>query len=180
MIKIVKAGFGFVLVLLGGLVAGCGTSPLLEGNEAFHEGEFAVAEARWMPMAEAGNSHAQHNLGILNKTLGDLDTAAYWWEQAAARDFVPSMVELGALRLAAGDEGEAEALYRRAARWGSADAIAVLEAREVPVPYADLLFARMQRLQIYQTRLAWSRDRGNSAADLQEAVDQAAVVAEND
>tara|TARA_Y100001933_G_C18939519_1_gene538925 strand:+ start:438 stop:557 length:120 start_codon:yes stop_codon:yes gene_type:complete len=35
MIKKLRAGFA--LVFLGGLLAGCGTAPLLKGNEAFHE-----------------------------------------------------------------------------------------------------------------------------------------------
>lgn len=178
MIKTVRAGFA--LVFLGGLLAGCGTSPLTEGNEAFHEGEFAIAEARWKPLAEDGNFHAQHNLGILHKTLGDSASAAFWWEQAVAQDFVPSMLELGALKLASGEPDEAEALYSRAARWGSADAFAALEALEKPVPHADLFFAQMHRFEIQQTRMASSLDREDSNEYMNRILDYYAAKAEDD
>lgn len=57
------------------------------------------------------------------------------------------MLELGALDLAAGEPDEAEAHYRRAARWGSSDAVAVLEALGKPVPSADLLWSK-ERLEM--------------------------------
>lgn len=178
MIKTLRAGFA--LVFLVGLLSGCGTAPLLKGNEAFHDGEFEAAEARWKPLAEAGNFHAQHNLGVLNKTLGDSEAAALWWQRAAARDFVPSMLELGALKLAAGQAKAAEAFYRRAARWGNPDAIATLESLGKPVPHADLFFAHMRRLELQQARMAWRGDRRRSAQKQQEAIDYAAVIDDND
>lgn len=178
MIKVVTAGF--VFVVLSGLLSGCGTAPLVKGVEAFHDGDLAVAEAHWQPLAEDGNVHAQHNLGVLYKAEGDLQTAAFWWAQAIAGQFVPSMLELGVLNLVEGERDEAAAIFRRAARWGNADAIAALEALEKPVPRADLFLAEMRRLESSQARMAWRSDRRRSAEEQQEFVDYAAVLAAND
>lgn len=178
MIKALRAGFA--LVFLVGLLAGCGTAPLLKGNEAFRAGDFKAAEAQWKPMAEAGNFHAQHNLGVLYKTVGDSEIAAFWWQRAVASDFVPSMLELGTMKLADGEREAAAALFRRAARWGNADAIAALEALDKSVPRADLFFAEMRRLELQQVRAAWRSDRRRSAEEQQDAVDYAATLAAND
>ncbi len=178
MIRVVTAGFVFVVV--SGLLSGCGTAPLVKGVDAFHDGDLAAAEAYWQPLAEDGNVHAQHNLGVLYKAGGDLQTAAFWWAQAVDGQFVPSMLELGALKLIDGKDDAAEALYRRAARWGNADAIAALEALEKPVPRADLFLAEMRRLEVRQARMAWRSDRRRSAEEQQELVDYAAVLAAND
>lgn len=178
MIKALSAGFA--LVVLSGLLAGCGTLPLLKGNEAFHEGEFAVAEAQWKPLAETGDFHAQHNLGVLYKILDDSESAAFWWQRAAEQDFVPSMLELAALKLAEGEHEAAVALFWRAARWGNADAVASLEALNRPVPRADLFFAEMRRLQLREAGMAWRNDRRRSAEEQQEVIDHAAALAAND
>lgn len=178
MIKALSAGFA--LVVLSGLLAGCGTLPLLKGNEAFHEGEFAVAEAQWKPLAETGDFHAQHNLGVLYKILDDSESAAFWWQQAAEQDFVPSMLELAALNLAEGEREAAAALFRRAGRWGNAEAIASLEALNRPVPRADLLFAEIRRLELQQGRMTSRNDRRRAAEEQQEVIDHAAALAAND
>lgn len=178
MIRTLRAGFA--LVFLGGLLAGCGTAPLLKGNEAFQAGELTAAEEQWKPLAEAGNFHAQHNLGVLYKTVGDSETAALWWRQAVLQDFVPSMLRLASLNLAEGKSDQALALFHRAARWGNVDAIAALQALEMPVPRADLLLAQFERLELQQTRMARPIDRRRSAERQQELVDYAAVLAAND
>jgi len=178
MIKAVSAGFAYVVI--SGLLSGCGTAPLVKGNDAFHGGDLAAAEAQWTPLAEDGNFHAQHNLGVLYKAEGDFETAAFWWEQSAAREFVPSLLELGALRLIAGNDDAAEALYRRAARWGSKDAIAVLEAWNKPVPHADLFFARQKRFEYQQTRLAWQLSRPGPNEYINRVLDYQAALAEKD
>jgi len=178
MIKTVTAVFAFVVI--SGLLSGCGTAPLVKGVEAFHDGDLATAEARWQPLAEDGNFHAQHNLGVLYKSEGDLQTAAAWWQQAAAREFVPSMLQLGALKLAEGKAGEAEALYRRAARWGSDDAVAVLEAWGKPVPRADLLFASHQAFRLQQSRIASQIDQPDPNEYINRVLDYNAAMAEND
>lgn len=176
------AGFrvGMTTILLGSLLAGCGTAPLLKGNDAFHRGDYAAAEARWKPLAEAGNFHAQHNLAVLNKTRGDAAAAAFWWEQAVAWEFVPSMLELGALKLATGDPDAAEALYRRAARWGDKDAVAVLEAWAKPVPHADLLLAQMRLLEFRRNQVSRQLDRPGPNEFLNRKLDYYAAISEND
>jgi TPR repeat protein len=178
MIKVVTAGF--VLVVISGLLSGCGTAPLVVGVDAFHDGDFAAAQAQWQPLAEDGNVHAQHNLGVLYKAEGDLQTAAFWWEQAVAGQFVPSMLELGALKLISGKDDAAEALYRRAARWGSKDAVAVLEAWQRPVPHADLFFARHQAFRYQQGRIASYIDQPDPNEYLNRVLDYNAAVSEND
>jgi len=182
MTEAIKAGFGAGLlsVLLGSLLAGCGTSPLLQGNEAFYSGDYAAAEARWTSLAESGNVGAQHNLGVLNKHLGNSTAAAFWWEQAVAREFVPSMLELGALKLAAGQPYDAEALYRRAARWGNPDAAAVLDAWDKPVPHADLLLARMRLIEERQNRIARQLDRPHPNESLNRILDYQAAMADDE
>ena len=134
-----------VLVAAVVLLAGCGTPTLLKGNEAFLGGDYAAARDYWTPMAEAGNPSAQHNLGVLHRHLGQPARAAFWWDQATARGYVPSMLELAELMLAAGDRAEAENLYRLAARWGDRDAADALEQLDRPVPSADLLLAKLKR-----------------------------------
>lgn len=172
----------FVFLLLSGLLVGCGTTALLKGNEAFNDGEYAAAEAYWKPLAEAGNVDAQHNLGILKKHIGDAAAAAFWWEQAVSREFVPSMMQLGALKLAEGSPKEAEALYRRAARWGNDHATAVLEAWGRPVPHADLAVAHTRSLAIRQTRVAQQMSERDSDSDtsLDRVLDYYAAKVEND
>jgi TPR repeat protein len=167
-------------VVLGGLLAGCGTSPLLKGNEAFHEGDYVEAASRWKPLAEAGHAGARHNLGVLNEHLGDSHAAAGWWEQAVALEFVPSMLRLAELRLAQGSPEEARALYRRAARWGSSEAVTALESMQEPVPHADLLLAHMRRFQARQGRVAKQIDRSDPNEFLNRMLDEQAAKAEHD
>ncbi|MBS3745342.1 MAG: hypothetical protein KGY48_13385 [Wenzhouxiangellaceae bacterium] len=90
------------------------------------------------------------------------------------------MLELGALKPAVGEEDEAEALYQLVARWGNADATAMLEARENPVPHAELSFARMQSLEIQNNQMRRRAHRRSPADELQEIVDYAAAIAAND
>lgn len=178
MIRAVTAGFAFVVI--SGLLSGCGTAPLVKGVDAFHDGDLSAAEEQWKPLAERGNVHAQHNLGVLYKAEGDLHTAALWWEQAVAQEFVPSMLTLGALKLAAGKTTEAESLYRRAARWGSDDAVEVLEAWRKPVPRPDLRMARMRLIEFQQTRIARQIDRRNPNEHINRVLDYYAAMDENE
>ncbi|HMB37842.1 MAG TPA: hypothetical protein VKO85_02105 [Wenzhouxiangellaceae bacterium] len=178
MIRAVTAGFA--LVFISGFLSGCGTAPLVKGVEAFHDGDLSAAEAQWKPLAEDGNVHAQHNLGVLHKAEGDLQTAARWWERAVAREFVPSMLELGALKLAVAETIEAESLYRRAARWGSDDAVAVLEAWQKPVPRPDLQMARTRSIEFQQRRIARQLDRRKPNEHINRVLDYYAAMDENE
>lgn len=168
------------LVLVGGLLAGCGKSPLLKGNEAFLDGDYAAAEAQWRSLADGGHVHAQHNLGVLEAHLGNVEAAESWWLRAVARDFVPSMLELGELRLAAGDVDGAEALYRRAARWGNSEGAAVLEALGKPIPREDLSLARLRHLDARQDRIARELDRPHPNEYLNRVLDEQLARAEKD
>jgi len=132
-------------VLAAFFLVGCGSTPLQDDNDAFRSGDYAVAEAYWMPLAEAGNASAQHSLGVLYRHRGRPEVAAFWWEQASARAYVPSMLELAELMQEAGDLAQAENLYRLAARWGSRDAAEVLRQLDKRVPPADLLLANLKR-----------------------------------
>lgn len=137
-------------------LAGCASSPLLEGNDAFVQGDFQAAEAQWRPLAEAGNVDAQHNLGVLDHRLGNDDQARNWWRSAVAQEFVPSMLALASLEMSSGRPAEAIALYRRAARWADPNAVAALEALDQPVPHADLWLAEEEQARQRQ-RLAAQR-----------------------
>jgi TPR repeat protein len=138
------------------VLAGCAPSPLIVGNEAFRSGDFEAAEAQWTTLAGAGNVDAQHNLGVLYHHQGDTAAAARWWQAAADREFVPSMRSLARLELAAGDRAAAVALFHRAARWGDAEAVSVLQALDVPVPPADLWLAQVEQVR-QQQRIAAQR-----------------------
>lgn len=168
------------MLFVAALLAGCGASPLLQGNDAFRNGDFETAEAHWQPLAEAGDVDAQHNLGILHRHRGEPARAAQWWERAAADEFVPSMLELGHLRLAEGEIDAALAMYRRAARWGNDDAAAVLEALGQPVPNADLLMARMQHTRLATVRAGGPVDRPDPNERINRHLDELAARAEND
>jgi len=164
------------LVVAAAVLAGCGTTALEKGNEAFLDGDLAVAEAQWKPLAEAGNLSAQHNLGILNGYRGDPERAAYWLERAVSEGFVPSMVKLAQLNLAAGRLAAAENLYRHAARWGDRDASEALDRLEKPVPRPDLLLAHFRRSQFLDARAGSPVTRRDPNERLNRMLDQAAPV----
>jgi TPR repeat protein len=148
-----------VIAVAALLLAGCGKSSLIKGNEAFRNGDHAAAESHWLAPAEAGDVDAQHNLGVLALERGDLVKAAAWWQKAVAREFVPSMRALARLELAAGRDRAAVALYHRAARWGDEQAIEVLEALGEAIPAADLRLAYARHIEHHQDRAARELNR---------------------
>lgn len=175
-----KASISLVLAVLASMLAGCGNSALLKGNEAFRSGDYQAARAHWEGPAENAVVGAQHNLGVLNAQLGDLEAAATWWRQAVAQEFVPSMLALGKLELARGEPKSAHALFHRAARWSNSEAIAALEAMNKPVPDADLWRTRMRSLDSRQARIARELSRPDPNQHLNRMLDQQAAMAEND
>ncbi|WP_051261243.1 tetratricopeptide repeat protein [Desulfovibrio inopinatus] len=100
------------------------------GLRAFEEQRYADAAAEWRVAAQAGNSRAQHNLGVLyDEGLGveqNALEAAKWYQQAAENGVPGAAFNLGAMY----DEGygveqdfaEAAKWYRAAADAGVVDA----------------------------------------------------------
>ncbi len=70
-------------------------------REAMQQGNYAVAFCIWQPLAQAGDSEAQFNIGwMYHNGYGlriDDETALYWWLQAAARGSTDAHFALGDL-----------------------------------------------------------------------------------
>lgn len=161
-------------------LSGCGTTPLIEGNDAFRSGDYTSANARWTPLAEAGDVDAQHNLGVMALHRDDPESAALWWRAAAAREFIPSMLALARLELSNERPQHAVALYQRAARWGNPEAIEALESMDAAVPHADLWRAAARRFEARQRLVARQLERRDPNASLNRALDEQAAIARND
>jgi hypothetical protein len=169
-----------VLSMLGLLTLnGCATSSLEHGNAAFERGDYAEAEAAWMPLAERGDARAQFNLALLVEKPrpgrdADLDRAEAWYRAAAEQGYLPAMTRLANLHRFRGDDEAALALYTLAARLGSDDAAAALRAWGRPVPPTDLEAALVKQRLAEQRRrsLAASPARGGSGGwDVQRTQD---------
>ena len=171
---------GLAVPVLALVLAGCGTSPLIEGNSAFRSGDYATAEARWTALAETGDVDAQHNLGVLALHRDDPAEAASRWRSAAAQEFVPSLLALARLELANDRPAQAVAFYQRAARWGSSEAIEALQRLDAPVPHADLWLASARRFEERQRLAARQLERRDPNAFLNRVLDEQAAIARND
>jgi len=90
------------------------------------------AAIEWRPLADEGNFVAQHNMGVLSRDgLGSsrhsLDDAARRFMASADQGYVPAMLSLAKV-LTTPNYGEAaESWLILAARWGSTQAIALLQ-----------------------------------------------------
>ena len=91
------------------------------GFTAHFEGQTAVEQTAMQTLANAGDTDAMVNLGLL---LRDRDPAAAqaWWERAAAAGNTDAMVRLGLL-LGDRDPAAAQAWWERAAAAGNTDAM---------------------------------------------------------
>ncbi|MDJ0833790.1 MAG: SH3 domain-containing protein [Gammaproteobacteria bacterium] len=73
----------------------------LHAREAMQKGNYAVAFCIWQPLAQAGDSEAQFNIGwMYHNGYGlriDDETALYWWLQSAASGFTDAHFALGDL-----------------------------------------------------------------------------------
>lgn len=165
-----------LLVICVVLLAACGKSSLIKGNEAFQNGNYALAESQWRQLAEAGDVDAQHNLGVLELHRGDTAAAARWWEQAVDEEFVPSMLALARLELILGRRDVAVSHYVHAARWGNDRAASALEALVEPVPSADLRMAHMKRLEYQQERIRRELERPDRDELLSQMLDRYAYL----
>lgn len=164
---------GVCLVLL----AGCGKSSLIKGNEAFRDGNYASAELQWLELARAGDADAQHNLGVLELHRGDTATAVQWWQQAVAQEFVPSMLALARLELMSGRRAAAVSHYMHAARWGNDQAASALETLGESVPIADLRLAYVKRLEYRQERMGRELNRPMRNESLNQMLNKYAYLA---
>jgi uncharacterized protein len=114
------------LLLALAAMAPAGAGDLEAGVTAARKGDYATALREWRPLAEAGNPHAQFNLGLLYENgLGvpaDSAEAARWYRRAADQDDRQAqayLAEMYAQGLGVGrDDAEALRWYRRAAQRG--------------------------------------------------------------
>ena len=71
------------------------------GAAAYEKGDYATAYKEWEPLARAGGSAAQFNLGLLyydgRGIPQDFETAASWFEKAAGRGYAKAQHNLGAM-----------------------------------------------------------------------------------
>ncbi len=71
------------------------------GLEAYRQGDFAAAMAEWAPMAEAGDAHAEYNLGLLYASgkgaPQDYAKAAKWYRKAAEQGVAAAQYNLGVM-----------------------------------------------------------------------------------
>ncbi|MGD9953405.1 MAG: tetratricopeptide repeat protein [Burkholderiales bacterium] len=116
------------LVLALAATAPAGAGDLEAGVAAARRGDYGAALREWRPLAEAGNPHAQFNLGLLYENgLGvpaDGAEAARWYRRAAEqndRQAQAYLAEMYAQGLGvARDDVQALHWYRLAAQRGDA------------------------------------------------------------
>lgn len=117
---------------------------------AYNSGKYDEAYARWLPLANAGDATAEHNMGVLwsqglsSQTPRNLDRAAEYFALAARQGLVESMAPLAEYQLSKNQPETALGWLNLAARWNDPQAIAMLQRMGAPVPAADLAMARQQ------------------------------------
>lgn len=99
------------------------------GIDAWQRSDYPAAVAIWRPLAEAGDSDAQFNLGQAYR-LGrgvtlNLAVAKTWFERAAASGHVDAQTTLGLLLFQNGDQAEGLKWLARAAEQGEARAMLI-------------------------------------------------------
>lgn len=71
------------------------------GAKAYEKGDYASAFKEWEPLAKAGGSAAQFNLGLLyydgRGVPQDFEQAAAWFRKAADRGYAKAQHNLGAM-----------------------------------------------------------------------------------
>jgi TPR repeat protein len=93
---------GIPLVLLtvfGVAIATCGD--FAAGASAYEKGDYATAMKEWEPLAKAGGSAAQFNVGLLyydgRGVPQNFPEAAQWFEKSADHGYVKAQHNLGAM-----------------------------------------------------------------------------------
>ncbi len=89
-----------IVVSVCGLAAAIGAD-FAAGTAAYEKGDYATALREWEPLAKAGGSAAQFNLGLLyydgRGVPQDFSAAARWFEQSADHGYVKAQHNLGAM-----------------------------------------------------------------------------------
>lgn len=98
------------------------TADVKTGVDAWQQGDYAKAIAEWRPLAQAGDSDAQFNLGQAYK-LGrgvqpDLNTAIDWYRKAAQQGHMRAEDNLGLLLFQQGDRSGAMPYLQHASMRG--------------------------------------------------------------
>ena len=72
-----------------------------DGQAAYERGDYETAFEEWLPRAEQGDAHAQHNLGVMcERALGvpqDYPEAMKWYRLAADQGFSDARASLNAM-----------------------------------------------------------------------------------
>jgi TPR repeat protein len=137
-------------LLVAFMIASCGATPPVDQGAIYYEqGLYDQAAIEWRPLANEGNYTAQYYMGILSRdgfgsTRQSLDDAAQWFLKSAEQGFVPAMVSLAEVLISLDSGKAAESWLILAARWGSTEAIALLQQRGMPVPEPDLYIQSLQ------------------------------------
>lgn len=93
-------------ILVGCLFSVLSLSPVpaadfTAGTKAYEKGDYATALKEWEPLAKAGGSAAQFNLGLLyydgRGVPQNFAEAALWFQQAADRGYAKAQHNLGAM-----------------------------------------------------------------------------------
>ena len=98
-----KAWFNHVLVLvvLAGVGSAATAASFEDGWSAFRNENYQKAYEIWLPLARAGSTKAQNNLGLMYlKGYGVAQSyanAAHWFGQAVNNGFVQANISLGSL-----------------------------------------------------------------------------------
>lgn len=157
--------------------AGSATADVRAGTEAWRAGNYEAAVREWRPLAEAGDQHAQFNLGQAYK-LGrgvplDQRQAQTWFERAARQGHAQAEAALGLTLFQNGQRAEAMPWIERAAGRGDPRAQYVLGtahfngdlvARDWPRAYALMRRAADQGLPQAASSIA-EMERHMSAED---------------
>lgn len=132
------------------------------GVDAYNRGEYDKAAEHLDGLANSGNPSAQYHVGLLREgglgsTPKNAAEAAQWYLRSAKQGYVPAMVRLANIQMAAGYEEQALSWYTLAARWGNDDAVTALTDLGRGVPPPDLLLEQ----QHYQGTVAAASRTGN-------------------
>lgn len=95
-----RLGISLIAVTVVGLVVATGAD-FAAGTAAYEKGDYATALKEWEPLAKAGGSAAQFNLGLLyydgRGVPQDFAEAARWFEKSADHGYVKAQHNLGAM-----------------------------------------------------------------------------------
>jgi len=117
---------------------------LERGNQHHANQEYDQAAYYWNPLANAGNSAAQFNVGLLweyglGSTPLNTAQASQWYLLSAQQGYPEAMVRLAHTQILAGYNETAYGWLHLASRWGNQNAINQLIALGRPVPSTDLI-----------------------------------------